>query len=400
MKRLLLVAYHFPPAAAAGAVRPGYLSRYLPECGWDVRVLTLPRSDSPSQQLSRRPVVDSPLIAALRNFRWQIKETLLFPDTTAPWIPGALKTGFRMLENEHFDAILSTAHPPSVHVVGWMLARRSGLPWIADYRDPWAGNAYLRRGPLRTAMERLLERAMIGRAQRITTISQPVAGQIAEFHRRDVAVIPNAYDPADWDDVPDTHPARFDLCFTGSMYDGKRSPDLLFEAVARLRSSGDPAGTSARMHFYGPNSSNVDASASRYGVTLQVRRHGVVPRLQAMRAQRSAAALLIFLNMDPATAKEMGSKYLEYVGARRPIIAFGPAESVMRGFLEQHGLGWFASTPVEAEHALRAAYAQFQSGAFDVAGDARDIPTARQMSARFADLLESVSAKSATPRTA
>ena len=400
MKRLLLVAYHFPPAAAAGAVRPGYLSRYLPENGWDVRVLTLPRGDTPSKQLSRRPAPDSPFVAALRNFRWQIKETLLFPDTTAPWIPGALKRGFEMLENEHFDAILSTAHPPSVHVVGWMLARRSGLPWIADYRDPWAGNAYLRRGPVRTALERLLERGMIARAQRITTISQPVAGQIADFHRREVAVIPNAYDPADWDDVPELSPSRFDLCFTGSMYDGKRSPDLLFEAVSRLRAAGDPAGTSARVHFYGPNSSNVDASASRYGVTLQVRRHGTVPRLQAMRAQRSAAALLIFLNMDPATSKEMGSKYLEYVGARRPIIALGPADSVMRGFLEEHGLGWFASTPEEAENALRAAYVHFQSGAYDVSGDARDIPTARQMSARFADILESVSAASVTPRTA
>lgn len=400
MKRLLLVAYHFPPDAAAGAVRPGYLSRYLPEAGWDVRVLTLPRTETPAQQLMRRPVSDTPLVAALRNFRWQIKETLFFPDTTAAWIPGALKRGIKMLENEHFDAIVSTAHPPSVHVVGWLLARRSGLPWIADYRDPWADNAYLRRGPLRTAMERLLERGMIRRAQRITAISQPVAEQIAEFHRRDVAVIPNAYDPADWNDIPQAAPARFDLCFTGSMYEGKRSPDLLFEAVARLRAKGDPAGTAARIHFYGPNSSNVDASASRCGVTLQVRRHGLVPRQQAMRAQRSAAALLIFLNMDPATAKEMGSKYLEYVGARRPILAIGPRESVMRGFLEEHGLGWFASTPEEAEHALRAAYARFASGEWEVSAESRDILTARQMAARFADLLESVSAKSATPRTA
>ncbi len=40
MKRLLLVAHTFPPAPSPGALRPGYLARYLPQFGWDVTTIT------------------------------------------------------------------------------------------------------------------------------------------------------------------------------------------------------------------------------------------------------------------------------------------------------------------------------------------------------------------------
>ncbi len=296
-----------------------------------------------------------------------------------------------LLRTERYDAIMSTAHPPSVHVIGWILARKSGLPWIADYRDPWAGNAYLRRGPVRTLMERLLERGMLHRANAITTISEPIAGMLRAFHRRrDVQVIPNAYDASDWDAVPKVEPSRFDLCFTGSMYDGKRSPALLFEALSQLRTENHPAAQAARVHFYGRNSDNVIGCATQHGVNLLVRCHGIVPRLQAMRAQRAASVLLIFLNDDPATSHEMGSKYLEYLGARRPILAFGPAKSVMRAFIENNRLGWFASTIEEAKAALREAYSRFESGAFDVTVNTREIPSSRELAATFAGILDAI----------
>jgi glycosyltransferase involved in cell wall biosynthesis len=311
-------------------------------------------------------------------------------------MPPALRAGYALLQREQFDAILSTAHPPSVHVIGWMLAKKSGLPWIADYRDPWAGNAYVRHGFVRLFLERLLERGMLHRASAITTISEPIAAKLREFHRRrDVRVVPNAYDPADWDGVPDAVPQRFDLCFTGSMYDGKRSPDLLFEALAQLRSEGDPAASAARIHFYGPNSSNVQTSASRFGLNLQVRQHGMVPRSAALRAQRCAAALLIFLNMDNSTAGEMGSKYLEYMGARRPIIAIGPKDSVMREFIERSGTGWFASNVDECKQAIRHAHQSFACGMYELHREVSMVPTARTLARRFAEILDEATSHAA-----
>lgn len=411
MKRVLLVSYVFPPEPSPGALRPGYLAQYLPQFGWEAtiltqstgtppfpaRVFTTGKSVTPFEERLRASVTarssdpNSPLRKRLRA----VKDLLLFPDATAPWVPAARKLGATLLREERFEAILSTALPATVHVVAEDLCRRSGLAWIADYRDPWAGNAYIRRGPIRSALERTLERRLLRRAACITTISRPIAEHLAAFHgRQTIEVIPNGYDPIEWNAVAQAQPARFDLCYTGSMYDGKRSPDLLFEAIAQLRGRRDPAAQAARVHFFGPNSEGVAQSAARFGLTLQMRQHGVVPRPQAMFAQRSAAVLLLFLNMDERTASEMGSKYLEYAGAGRPILAFGPRSSVMRDFIERNRLGWFASDVDEAKTALRAAFARFSAQQYEIHPPPGVIPTARELAGRFARILDIATAAS------
>ena len=405
MKQVLLLAHAFPPDTTAGALRPAFLARYLPEFGWEATVLTRgPGEPSfPARVVSAGEVgasmqeraretftkagaaEHSPLRAALRA----AKNSVLFPDLTATWIPPAVRIGSRLLDERRFDAILGTALPASVHVIGGILARRSSIPWIADYRDPWAGNAYVWKGHVRKALEETVERTLLTRAAAITTISEPIAARLRAFHHRtDVPVIPNGYDAAMWNGLLTVAPTRFDLCFTGSMYDGKRSPDLLFQALRDLRAAGEPAATTARVQFYGQESSNVDVSATRFEVTSIVERHGIVPRAEAMRALRSSAILLIFLNMDPTTADEMGSKYLEYIGARRPILAFGPPNSVMRTFIKRHRLGWFASTADEAKLALRAAYARFVAGDVELTLDTNEFPTARDLARRFAEVLD------------
>lgn len=406
MKRLLLVSYVFPPAPSPGAQRPGYMARYLPHFGWDVTVLTNTSGAPPfsarvvttggasggfeerlREKVSAR--VSDPNSLPRRLLRG-IKETVLFPDATAPWISKALAAGTELLRTESFDAIFSTALPPSAHVVGWILSRRSGLPWVADYRDQWAGNYYMYRRPFyRQLLEEWLERGMIRSASALTTISQPIAAQLRRLHRRrDVTVIPNAYDPADWEGIPNLPPPRFDLCFTGSMYNGKRSPDVLFQALAEMRAAEEAAAMQARVHFYGATNENVQDRAAAHGLSLIVRQHGMVPRAAAMRAQRNAAALLIFLSTDPTTISEMGSKYLEYIGARRPIIGFGPATSPLRSFIESNRLGWYAANADEAKQALRAAYARFCSGAFEMVADPGVVPSARDMAFNFADLFD------------
>jgi hypothetical protein len=407
MKRVLLIAHVFPPEPSPGALRPGYLAHYLPQYGWEATVLTQSTGPPPFPAMvaSTGKAVSaiesrfrSHVVARSRDPQSRVrrilralKDVVLFPDATAPWIRPARALALKLAHEQRFDAILSTALPATVHVVAHEVAKRCGLPWIADYRDPWAGNNYVERGSIRRFFEESLERHLIRRSAMITTISQPIAEQLAVFHgRRDVHVIPNAYDPAEWEQIPDAAPPRFDLCYTGSMYDGKRSPELLFDAIAQLRRERDPAATAARVHFYGPNSDNVAESAVRFGVTLNVRQHGMVARPLAMRAQRSAAALLIFLNMDPATSNEMGSKFLEYLGARRPIIAFGPPNSVMRDVIRRYRLGWFASDVAEAKSALRAAHGRFTAGTYELTVDSRAFPTATELARRFAERLDQI----------
>ncbi len=406
MRKLLLLAYHYPPEPAAGARRPGFLARYLPEFGWDVTVLTRPLGlRAPGERAEDPHALAAPVLGArferrmrsalgardacapaggrsrVRELLRQARAMLLFPDRAAPWLPGAVATGLRATARTRYDAIASTAMPASTHVAAAIVAAVRGLPWIADYRDLWSGNPYLRYGPIRTWLESVLERRLLRRARTVTTISAALAAQLETLLERPVRVIPNGYDPAEWEPLRALDPNAFQLCYTGSLYDGERSPELLFEALAALQREGDDA-AATRVFFFGPNSDRVGELARRHGVESIVEQRGVVPRDRALAAQRTASNLLIFLSRDPATYDELGSKVFEYAGARRPVLAFGPRQSALRPYVDRHALGWYASDLEEAKAALRQAHRRFVAGdrelrvAPGAVSDARDLARA------------------------
>ena len=418
MRRLLLIAYHFPPEPAAGARRPGYLARYLPEFGWEATVLTRPLGGSdiacdvitaaqPGTRLEtavrgalggrERNGNGSPRQNILRSLLRTAKDAVLFPDRAVPWLPGACARALRACRAQPFDAILSTAMPASVHLAGAAVARACSLPWIADYRDLWTGNPYVARGRMRAALEAALERNLLRRASAVTTVSAALTIELEALHGRHVDAIPNGFDPAEWTAYAEVEPQAFELCYTGSMYDGARSPELLFRALASLREDGDPA-AKARVSFYGPNSDGVGELASRCGVADLVEQHGVVPRDRALRAQRSASDLLVFLSMDPATSRELGSKIYEYAGARRPVLAFGPRDSAVREYVDRHDSGWFASDVDEAKRALRQAHRRFAAGDRELRGLPDGVGDARDLARRFAVLLDAALAARAPVR--
>jgi hypothetical protein len=409
---LLLVAYYFPPEPVAGALRPGYLATYLREFGWNVTVLTRPLAQERARHIRAIPVVTAPVLGdslersvrgALdaqgesrtqrpsplrRALRWA-KKTLTFPDRAAGWAPAAFARGCGIARRRPFDAVISTATPATAHLVGASLAARLRVPWIADYRDPWAGNPGVGDGPVRARLQHLVERSVLRRASAITTISAPIAATLEAIHRRPVTVIPNASDPSDWQGLEAIVPQRFELCYTGSLYAEHRTPRLLFEALAALRSESDPAAT-VRVVFYGPANDHLMQEARRFGVEDLVEYRGIVPRAQAIAAQREASDLLIFLNMDPSTTFELGSKIIEYARARRPILAFGPAGSVVRDYLARHAMGWFASDLDEAKSAVREAYRTFTNGRTEIEPPPDADYTARDLAKAFAQQLDAV----------
>jgi hypothetical protein len=110
-----------------------------------------------------------------------------------------------------------------------------------------------------------------------------------------------------------------------------------------------------------------------------------------MRAQSASAALLLFLSMNPATANETGSKYLEYLGARRAMLVFGPSNSVMRNTVERNRLGWFASNVEDAIDAVKSAYERYANGQYDFTGDPSSLLSARDLARAFAYRLDNAS---------
>lgn len=417
MRKVLLVAYYFPPQPKAGALRPSYLARHLSEFGWeptvltvdvpgdppaDVRVVRVPefgkrianpaKPRPPSSQARRK----SPIERLLRD---AVKAVAHFPDDKIGWLLAARRRALKLTATERFDAVLSTLPPPSAHFVAREVAVRRALPWLADYRDLWAGprSPYFERefGELRRRVYYACERWLLSRADALTAASGGHGKALAEYFRRsDVEVIPNACDLSAWDGVADTPPARFSFCYTGKLYPKLRTPDVLFAAVARLRAERDPAGTALNFDFYGEDPDMVIETAARYQIADAVTVHGEVSRAEALRAQRAAAVLVLLLDIsgeDSIEVNNPGSKVLEYAGARRPILALGSSRNTIAPLMRSTGLGPFVCTEAECAQAIRELYAAYRAGNFEPVLSADwHPPSPRDVARQFAVVLDRI----------
>ena len=180
MKRILLISYAFPPNASAGAVRSERFARYLPKFGWGVDVITICRRRDMYQDENRLHTLGpnvsvsftrspdpwlwlrdkKPNNIMMRATRSALMQLFSFPDHMLLWIPFAVKSGLDILKKKRNRAIYSTSPPHSSHLAGLFLSRMTGIPWIADFRDPWSLNTYhdgYRVKKVSREMERFLE---------------------------------------------------------------------------------------------------------------------------------------------------------------------------------------------------------------------------------------------------
>ena len=65
---------------------------------------------------------------------------VLVSDQEAGWAPFAERQPEKSSECGRVQAIYTTSTPYTAHLIGLRLKRRFGLPWVADFRNPWVAN--------------------------------------------------------------------------------------------------------------------------------------------------------------------------------------------------------------------------------------------------------------------
>jgi glycosyltransferase involved in cell wall biosynthesis len=106
--------------------------------------------------------------------RW-VRINLFIPDSRMGWIPSAVKEGLKIIKNEHIDLIFTSSPPHTVQVIANRLAKKSGIKWIADFRDPWTDVLTYeghRRNVLAASIDRRLEKSVLRHADAITCVNQ------------------------------------------------------------------------------------------------------------------------------------------------------------------------------------------------------------------------------------
>lgn len=383
LKKVLIIAYYFPPTGGGGVQRVLKFTKYLPKFGWKPIVLTVrdPLGEVIDKSLltaipaetdihytkcwtpekfykkldslysltkkwatltkgtGTRPLEsianqskeiknDSNLPRRLfpRGFRVTINSWLFLPDDKIFWLPFAFKEVKKIIETDKIDAIYSTSAPFTSHLIAYLIKRRTRKPWVADFRDPWVQNPYLHfPTKLHRAIALCLERLVIKNADKVINVSKNLSNISASGHsaipRSKFETITNGFDEDDFEDLSPSYPPKFRIAYTGSFY-GLHKPDVFFQSVAELLNEKPELKEQIELVFVGASWREIQSLALKHNVEKQTTTHAYLPHREALQNMVNAHSLLLVTKSKITVTL----KVFEYIGARRPILALVPPD--------------------------------------------------------------------------
>lgn len=368
-KRVLFISYPFPPVGGAGVQRTTKFVKYLPACGWLPSVLTVANpsvpafdeslvKDVPAQAVVRRArtwepgyAVKSAVVTggprrggggvrgAIKGLVRGLAKFVLQPDPQVLWLPGAVREGRGLLRELPHAAIVASGPPFSTFLIGARLSRLTGVPLVLDYRDEWdISSAYWENKRLdrvslgvQTWMQRRVVRAARGLVA--TTRSSAAALEAVRDRAGSTARVDTIYNGYDPEDFPSPSPAAegaarpgpYRLAYVGTLWN-LTSVAPLVEAVALLARRSPELAADLELVFAGRRTEQQQQTLDRLkGLPCRLVEHPYLDHARALDLVRTADGLCVLLSDLPHAGRVVPAKIFEYMAARRPVLAVGPA---------------------------------------------------------------------------
>ena len=398
MKKVLVITYAFPPMSVVGVYRALKFCKFLPEFGWEPVVLTIKGgkdwaydesllADLPPSMKVYRTRTFEPLIT-YENFQQgrrkrsgivggysgeeqdQVDSKSLFqrprsyvagwlstPDKQALWLPFALAEGRKILREEEIDLIYTSSPPHSTHLIGYFLKRFSGLPWVADFRDPWTLNEYFQEKPSTPKMKQLeayLERLVVNGCDHLVANTRSVAEAFRwKFNHlplSGISTIPNGYDPEDFQGLEPHNFEKFTITHLGSLY-GRRQPIEFLKGLRFFLQRHPEAKERLGVLFVGNIEEKILERMREFDLSEVVECRPQQPRRQALSLALSSHLLLLILGHDPKAAGIIPAKLFEYLFTGKPILAL-VGEGETAEVIRSHNAGRVITSPDAEKIAL------------------------------------------------
>lgn len=373
-RRILMVLYYYPPIGSIGMMRTLRIARHLPDLGWEPLVLTVSEDtvavipcDTSEGELavgrvfrSRNPDIEFKLKSLLgfnvhqhvdvaryadaggaarlkaRAARWASDWNI--PDRMVDWFPFGRRAAIDICRTYSPSVLFSCSPPETCHLIAASAKKKTGLPWVADMRDPWTYKVNEPRASLPTKLDGLLERRTLAAADAISVISGPIAEEVRELlPGKPAHEIPNSFDEEAFAGVEPIVSGELNLLHAGTLTYPHRDPRPLFRALRSLEAQGRDV-SPLKLEFAGNDSDIVEGIAREEGVVDHVRVLGLLPPREAIAREKGAQALL-YLQYEPQGHVTPAAKVFEYMGAGRPVLAFAPTAGSADGIVSSSGAG-------------------------------------------------------------
>jgi len=352
VKRVLMVAYHFPPMnVSSGIQRTLRFAQYLPELGWEPTILTAhPRAYSGVSDAGMAEVpagLDVRRVFALdtgKHFAWRARypQALAIPDRWWSWWLGAVPAGLTLIRKFKPDVLWTTYPIATAHLIGYTLHRLTGIPWVADFRDPMAQDDYPPHPLEHRAYEWIEAKTLAHCARAVFTAPgalQLYTDRYPKLPRPRLALIENGYDEQVFKAAEQTageastRCASFVLLHSGTVYASERDPRPFLAALADLHDRGEIGQGVLKVIM---RATGCDEYLRRLVAQHQLERivaiEPALPYREALAEMLSADALLVLQASN--CNYQVPAKLYEYLRARRPVLALtdpaGDTAAVLR----------------------------------------------------------------------
>lgn len=354
MRKVLMLAYFFPPAGGGGVQRTTKFVKYLPEYGWQPVVLTVNEQIHTLRDSSLKEDLPADLIVKATS-AWQlptclpwrvrrfISRWLLIVDEQMGWYRPAVLTGEKMIRELQPEVLYTTSAPYSSHLVGRTLKRKFNLPWLADFRDPWVGNFTVQPPtPIHAAILRSLESSVVHLADRIVVVSEPMRQAMLtrypDLPETNFITITNGFDPQDLTNaqVPGAINDRFVITYSGTFYGSQRTPDAFLQGVKQAIADGLVSEERVEIRFVGNTGAILKEAVKKYTLGHVVNLYGYVSHRASIQHLLAANLLLLVIGTGPGSEAVMTGKIFEYLATGRPILGLAPAGAARQLIQEAH----------------------------------------------------------------
>lgn len=363
-KHVLIIAYLFPPIGGGGVQRAVKMAKYLGKYGCKVSVLTvdepshvsldpslleqlpkdvviyrakerkLPGMSARTVAVSQTDDISVPslkvrLIHRLKPALKKVKELILIPDDQILWYKDAVRLGEEIIKKEGVDCIFSTSGPYTNHLVGLQLKKRTGVKWIADFRDPWTQNMHRPSSKWRLEKEEKMEYEVVSNCDVLMTVTHSFANNFQKKYGsaiKRLEVIHNGFDPEDYKNLKPNklYPDKWTFVYTGIFYK-ERNPRLFLQAVAELISEGKIVRNDISVQFAGvfdyPGYTDNEDCVRTLGLEDVVYVWGNLPHRDALSLLAGADQLLLIGDVSKDSGAYIPGKLFEYMAVQKPIFA-------------------------------------------------------------------------------
>ena len=383
MKRVLIISYYWPPTGGSGVQRWVKFAKYLPEEGWQPVIYTpenpeqLAKDTSLEAEVpeetevikthiiepyelykkvlrksghSKEAVEVNPVNAQhkslLQKAAMWVRGNLFRPDPRCLWIRPSVRFLKKYLAEHPVDLIVSTGPPQSMHLIGLRLARETGLPWIADFRDPWTRIFYFKHLQMTKATERWhekMEKKVLDEASAVVAVSPLVQQEFQAMTDTPVELVTNGFDECDFEGSECTEAyggpeKNFTITHTG-LFAADGNPTVLWDVLSEKCAKDEQFRKLLKIKLIGKNDEQIIKALEDRGLKDMLEDMGYQPHSAAVQEQRTASVLILPLRKEPEYKAVLPGKLFEYLASFRPVLGIGQTDGAMAMILNETKTG-------------------------------------------------------------